>query len=110
IQQSDVTIVGVGDMSGDVFGNAMLQSRHIRLLAAFNHQHIFIDPEPDPASHTERQRLFHLPRSSWADYDKALIAPGGGVFERILKAVPISPTMKHVFGIAEDTLTPAELI
>src|SRR5439155_11759302 len=110
IQASDFTVVGVGDMSGDVFGNAMLQSPHIRLLAAFNHLHIFVDPDPDPAvSFAERRRLFDLPRSSWADYDARLISPGGGVFDRGAKSVPISPRMKQVFGIAEDHLTPAEL-
>ncbi len=111
IQTSDFTMVGVGDMSGDVFGNALLQSRHAHLLAAFNHLHIFVDPEPAPlTSFAERERLFRLPRSSWADYDPALISKGGGVFDRALKAVPISPEMKRVFGMAEDHLTPAELI
>jgi len=111
IQTSEFTMVGVGDMSGDVFGNAMLQSRHARLLAAFNHLHIFVDPAPDPArSFAERERLFHLPQLGWADYDPALISEGGGVFDRALKAVPISAEMKHLFGIAEDRLTPAELI
>jgi glutamate dehydrogenase len=111
IQTSDFTMVGVGDMSGDVFGNALLQSRRTRLLAAFNHLHIFVDPEPEPAtSFAERERLFHLPRSSWSDYDPRLISRGGGVFDRALKAVPISAEMKAVFGIAEDHLTPAELI
>jgi glutamate dehydrogenase len=111
IQASAFTAVGVGDMSGDVFGNAMLQSRRTKLLAAFNHLHIFVDPEPDPAaSFAERERLFHLPRSSWGDYDPRLISPGGGVFDRTLKAVPISAAMKRIFAIAEDTLTPAELI
>jgi glutamate dehydrogenase len=111
IQTSDFTMVGVGDMSGDVFGNALLQSRHARLLAAFNHLHIFVDPAPDPArSYAERERLFHLPQLGWTDYDRALISEGGGVFDRALKAVPISAEMKHVFGIAEDHLTPAELI
>jgi glutamate dehydrogenase len=111
IQTSDFTVVGVGDMAGDVFGNGMLQSPHIRLLAAFNHQHVFVDPDPVPAaSFGERQRLFHLPGSSWADYDRRLIARGGGVFDRALKAVPISPEMQRTFAIAEDHLTPAELI
>ncbi|HYM74317.1 MAG TPA: NAD-glutamate dehydrogenase, partial [Stellaceae bacterium] len=111
IQTTDFTVVGVGDMAGDVFGNGMLQSRHIRLLGAFNHLHIFIDPEPDAAaSYVERKRLFELPRSSWADYDPRLISPGGGVFERSAKSIPVSPEMKRVFGVAEDHLTPAELI
>jgi glutamate dehydrogenase len=111
IQSTDFSVVGVGDMAGDVFGNGMLQSRHIRLVAAFNHVHIFIDPNPDAAaSYAERRRLFDLPRSNWADYDTRLISPGGGIFERSAKAVAISAEIKHVFGIAEDTLTPAELI
>ena len=110
-RRSEFTVVGVGDMSGDVFGNGMLMSRHLRLLGAFNHLHVFIDPAPDPAkSFAERQRLFHLPRSSWADYDRALISPGGGVFERSAKSIPISPEMKRAFGIEADHLTPAELI
>ena len=111
IQNSDFTVVGVGDMAGDVFGNGMLQSQHIRLLAAFNHLHIFVDPNPDAAlSFAERKRLFDLPRSSWADYDPKLISAGGGIFDRAAKSVPISPEMKQRFGISEDHLTPAELI
>jgi glutamate dehydrogenase len=111
IQTNDFTVIGVGDMSGDVFGNGMLQSRHIRLLGAFNHLHIFVDPDPDAArSFAERERLSRLERSSWADYDRALISPGGGVFDRSAKSVPISPEMKRAFAIAEDHLTPAELI
>ena len=111
IATSDLTGVGVGDMSGDVFGNGMLMSRHLRLLGAFDHRHLFVDPDPDPArSFAERQRLFRLPRSSWADYDPALISEGGGVFERGAKSVPISPQMKHAFGIEADRLTPPELI
>jgi glutamate dehydrogenase len=111
IETSDFTVVGVGDMSGDVFGNFMLRSRHARLLAAFDHRHLFVDPDPDAArSFVERRRLFDLPRSSWADYDRNLISPGGGVFERTLKAVPISPEMQRAIGIAAGELTPAELI
>jgi len=111
IEKSELSVVGVGDMSGDVFGNGMLMSRHLRLLGAFNHLHVFIDPAPDPEkSFVERQRLFHLPRSSWADYDRALISPGGGVFERSAKSIPISPQMKRAFDIEPDFLTPAELI
>ena len=111
IQNEDFTTVGVGDMSGDVFGNAMLRSRHIRLLGAFNHVHIFVDPDPDPAaSFAERERLFRLERSSWTDYNPALISPGGGIFERAAKSIPISAEMKRVFTIADDHLTPAELI
>ena len=111
IEKSEISVVGVGDMSGDVFGNGMLMSRNLRLLGAFNHLHVFIDPTPHPEkSFVERQRLFHLPRSSWADYDRSLISPGGGVFERSAKSVPISPEMRRAFGIEADRLTPAELI
>ncbi len=111
IQETDFSVVGIGDMSGDVFGNGMLLSEHIRLLAAFNHLHIFVDPEPEAAaSFKERQRLFDLPRSGWNDYDKSLISAGGGVFDRSAKAIPISREMKKRFGIRADQLTPNELI
>jgi glutamate dehydrogenase len=111
IENSEITVIGVGDMSGDVFGNGMLMSRHLTLLAAFDHRHVFVDPDPDAErSFAERLRLFRLPRSSWADYDRALISPGGGVFERSAKSVPISPEMKRAFDIEADHLTPAELI
>jgi len=111
IDKSELSAVGVGDMSGDVFGNGMLMSRHLRLLGAFNHLHVFIDPAPYPEqSFVERQRLFHLPRSSWADYDRSLISTGGGVFERSAKSIPISAEMKRAFNIETDHLTPAELI
>ncbi len=110
-QKEDFTCVGVGDMSGDVFGNGMLQSEHTRLLAAFNHLHIFIDPTPDSAkTFVERDRLFKLPKSGWNDYDKSLISNGGGVFERSAKLLPISKEMKEVFSIKEDVLSPEELI
>ena len=96
----DFTAVGVGDMSGDVFGNGMLLSEHIRLIAAFDHRHVFIDPAPDPAaSFAERARMFALPRSSWADYDQALISPGGGVWPRSVKSVPVSPQVRTALGI-----------
>ena len=112
IQQDDTfTAIGIGDMSGDVFGNGMLLSANTRLLAAFNHLHIFIDPNPDPAaSLAERERLFRLPRSTWADYNPALISQGGGVFTRNDKTIAISPEMKAAFAITEDQLTPTELI
>jgi glutamate dehydrogenase len=111
IEKSDLTVIGVGDMSGDVFGNGMLMSRHLKLLGAFDHLHIFVDPDPDPEkSFAERQRLFRLPRSSWSDYDRALISAGGGVFDRRAKSIDISPEMKHAFDIEADRLTPAELI
>lgn len=107
----DFTVVGIGDMSGDVFGNGMLLSEHICLLGAFNHLHIFIDPNPDPRlSFKERQRLFNLPRSSWSDYDPALISPGGGVFLRSAKAIAISEAMRARLGISAEQLTPNELI
>ena len=112
-QKQDFTAVGIGDMSGDVFGNGMLLSKHIRLVAAFDHRHIFIDPEPDAAvSFKERQRLFKLPRSSWADYDKGLISAGGGVFSRGEKSIPLSAQAKQVLGIdpAVAAMAPAELM
>ena len=91
-QTTDFTVAGIGDMSGDVFGNGMLLSRHIRLVAAFDHRHIFLDPDPDAAtSFAERERLFKLPRSSWADYDAKLISPGGGVYPRSAKSIAITP-------------------
>ena len=110
-QTTEFTCVGVGDMSGDVFGNGMLLSHHIRLLAAFDHRHVFIDPAPDVASSfAERERLFALPRSSWADYNQSLISPGGGIWARSEKSIPISPQVQAVLGIAAIKLTPSELI
>ncbi|WP_119679996.1 NAD-glutamate dehydrogenase [Indioceanicola profundi] len=110
-QTEAFTVVGVGDMSGDVFGNGMLLSKHIRLLAAFDHRHIFLDPNPDPeTSWAERQRLFDLPRSSWADYDASLISPGGGVFDRKAKSIQISPQIKALLGLASDRPTPTDLM
>ncbi|HET7932368.1 MAG TPA: NAD-glutamate dehydrogenase, partial [Rhodanobacteraceae bacterium] len=112
-QNEDFTCVGIGDMSGDVFGNGLLRSRHARLLAAFDHRHIFIDPNPEAeASFVERERMFALPRSSWEDYDKAKISSGGGVFPRSLKAVAITPEMRAALGIAEgvESLSPTELM
>jgi glutamate dehydrogenase len=112
-QREEFTVVGVGDMSGDVFGNGMLLSRHIRLLAAFDHRHVFVDPDPDTAaSFAERERMFALPRSSWDDYDRATISAGGGVWPRTAKAVPVGPEMRAALGIADDVteLSPPELI
>ena len=112
-QSQDFTVVGVGDMSGDVFGNGMLLSKHIRLLASFDHRHIFIDPEPDAAtSFEERQRLFDLPRSSWADYDTEKISAGGGVWPRSAKSIPISPQARSALGLDAEVsqLTPTALM
>jgi glutamate dehydrogenase len=112
-QSEDFTVVGIGDMSGDVFGNGMLLSRHIRLLVAFDHRHVFVDPNPDSeVSFVERERVFNLPRSSWEDYDPKLISAGGGVFARSLKSIDISAEMRAVLGLSADVLhlTPAELI
>jgi glutamate dehydrogenase len=109
----DFTAVGVGDMSGDVFGNGMLLSEHVRLVAAFDHRHVFIDPSPDPAaSFAERSRMFALPRSSWTDYDQALISPGGGVWPRSVKSVPVSQQARTALGIdaTVSALSPDELI
>ncbi|NBM17858.1 NAD-glutamate dehydrogenase [Streptomyces sp. GC420] len=112
-QTQDFTVVGIGDMSGDVFGNGMLLSEHIQLVAAFDHRHIFIDPEPDAAvSYAERRRLFELPRSSWADYDTALISPGGGVFPRTAKSIQLNARIRDALDIESDVakMTPAELM
>ncbi|GAA3887364.1 NAD-glutamate dehydrogenase [Saccharothrix violaceirubra] len=112
-QSQEFTVVGVGDMSGDVFGNGMLLSRHIRLVAAFDHRHVFIDPAPDAASgYAERKRLFELPRSSWDDYDRALISEGGGVWPRSAKSIPVSPQVRAVLGLPDDVvkLSPSELM
>ncbi|WP_024793339.1 NAD-glutamate dehydrogenase [Tomitella biformata] len=104
-QTQEFTAVGVGDMSGDVFGNGMLRSEHTRLVAAFDHRHIFIDPDPNARSgFVERQRLYDLPRSSWADYDTRLISKGGGVWDRSLKSIPISPQMRTALGLADGVL------
>ncbi|WP_369044876.1 NAD-glutamate dehydrogenase [Sinomonas sp. P10A9] len=103
-QTEDFTVVGVGDMSGDVFGNGMLLSEHIRLVAAFDHRHIFLDPTPDAAaSFAERRRLFNLPRSSWDDYDRALISAGGGVFPRSAKWIPVSDEVRAALGLPDGT-------
>ena len=111
IQNEDFTVIGVGDMSGDVFGNGMLLSRHIRLVAAFDHRHIFLDPNADAATgFAERERLFALPRSSWDDYDKSLIGPGGGVFARSLKEIVLTPDVRALIGSDKESLSPPELI
>jgi glutamate dehydrogenase len=111
IQSEDFTVVGIGDMSGDVFGNGMLLSRHIKLIGAFDHRHVFLDPEPDPeASYAERERLFRLPGSSWADYDPGLLSAGGGVFERTAKSIPLSPQVRTALDLEVEALTPNEVI
>ena len=110
-QTEDFTVVGVGDMSGDVFGNGMLLSEHIRLLAAFDHRHIFLDPNPEAAaSWRERRRMFDLPRSSWDDYDKSLISEGGGVYDRDQKTIPISPQVREALGIDGLEEGPEEVV
>ena len=112
-QSEDFSVVGIGDMSGDVFGNGMLLSRHIRLVAAFDHRHIFLDPSPDAArSFAERERLFKLPRSSWADYDTQLISKGGGIYPRSLKSIELTPQVREVLGLDASikSLSPNELM
>jgi len=110
-EQHDFTVAGIGDMAGDVFGNGMLLSKHIRLVAAFNHMHVFLDPEPDAArSFTERRRLFDLPRSSWDDYDRKLISRGGGVFLRSAKSIPLSAEARRLLGVDAPSATPQDVI
>ncbi len=109
--QDPLTMVGIGDMSGDVFGNGLLRSPHVRLVAAFDHRHVFLDPDPDPqAAFDERARLFALPRSSWADYDTKLLSAGGGVYPRTLKSIEISPQAQAVLGADRRVFTPNELV
>ena len=111
IENKDFTVVGIGDMAGDVFGNGMLMSPRIRLIAAFNHLHIFIDPNPDAEkTYKERERLFNLPRSNWTDFDKSLISKGGGVFNRSAKSIPVSPEMQKALSIKQTQIEPNELI
>ncbi|HEY6886126.1 MAG TPA: NAD-glutamate dehydrogenase [Solirubrobacter sp.] len=110
-QADEFTVVGIGDMSGDVFGNGMLLSEHIRLVAAYDHRHIFIDPDPSAKKgYAERQRLFDLPGSSWDDYSRELISEGGGVFPRTAKSIPLSPQVREVLGVSEESLAPNDLI
>ncbi|HEX9557342.1 MAG TPA: NAD-glutamate dehydrogenase domain-containing protein, partial [Reyranella sp.] len=111
IQTTPFTVTGIGDMSGDVFGNGMLLSRHIKLIAAFDHRHIFVDPMPNPAtSWAERKRLFDLPRSSWMDYDKSLLSAGGGIYDRAAKSITLSPEAREVLGIEAPSLMPIDLM
>ncbi len=110
-QNQEITVVGIGDMAGDVFGNGMLLSQQIKLLAAFNHQHIFIDPNPDPRhSFKERERLFRLPRSSWSDYEKTALSTGGGIYSRSAKSIHLSSEAQQALGIDSSRLTPNALI
>jgi glutamate dehydrogenase len=110
-EKTDFTAIGIGDMSGDVFGNGLLLSKHYKLLAAFDHRHIFVDPDPNPlVSFNERQRLFNLPRSTWADYNPKLISEGGGVFNRSAKSIKISPELKKALDIKKDQLAPNDLV
>ncbi|GAL03559.1 NAD-specific glutamate dehydrogenase large form [Photobacterium aphoticum] len=110
-QETDFTCVGIGDMAGDVFGNGMLLSKHTRLVAAFNHLHIFLDPEPNAAtSWKERDRLFNLPRSSWEDYDPSLISEGGGVHSRRSKSIKLTPQVQKLLGTRKQSVPPNELI
>jgi glutamate dehydrogenase len=111
VQEQDFTVVGIGDMSGDVFGNGMLLSKHIRLVGAFDHRHLFLDPDPDAAaSWEERRRLFELGRSTWADYDRELISEGGGVFPRTAKSIALSERMRERLGVSDEALPPNEVI
>ncbi len=110
-EKMDFTVVGIGDMAGDVFGNGMLMSKHIKLIGAFNHMHIFLDPNPDAEkSYVERLRLFNLPRSSWADYDLQLISAGGGIFNRSAKSIKLSPEIKQALNVEDDYMVPNDLI
>ena len=111
VQREPITVVGVGDMSGDVFGNGMLQSDKIRLLAAFDYRHVFIDPDPDPAvSFAERRRLAAMPASSWTDYRRQLISEGGGVWARDAKSIPLAPIARRALGVEAQSLNPPEAI
>ncbi len=111
VQSEEFTVVGIGDMSGDVFGNGMLLSRHIKLVGAFDHRHIFLDPDPDPeSSYEERGRMFKLERSTWDDYDEDRISEGGGVFPRTAKSIELSPQARELLGVEDEKLTPIEVI
>lgn len=111
IQDTDFTVVGIGDMSGDVFGNGMLLSEHIQLVCAFNHLHIFVDPDPDAASSfAERKRLFDMPRSTWDDYNASLISKGGGIFRRSAKSIELTPEIQRRFDITERKMTPNDFL
>jgi glutamate dehydrogenase len=109
--RDELTCVGIGDMPGDVFGNGMRCSPHLLLVAAFDHRHIFLDPNPSAAaSFAERERLYHLPSSSWDDYDRAVLSDGGGIFPRTAKSIPLSADMQARLGVTATTLTPPQLV
>ena len=111
VHETPFTVIGIGDMSGDVFGNGLLMSDKTRLLAAFDHRNIFIDPDPDPAAgYAERQRLYDLPRSSWADYDAALISKGGGVYDRSAKSIELTPQIKKLLSVKASSMAPNDLV
>ncbi|MGK2930613.1 MAG: NAD-glutamate dehydrogenase [Acidimicrobiales bacterium] len=111
VQRESITVMGIGDMAGDVFGNGMLLSPHLKLVGAFNHLHVFLDPDPDTkASFAERQRLFDLPRSTWDDYDQSVLSSGGGVFPRSAKSIKLTPEVKALLGVESDALAPNGLI
>ena len=111
VQQDLFTVAGIGDMAGDVFGNGMLLSKKIRLVAAFNHQSIFLDPNPDAASsYKERRRVFKLPRSSWTDYNSKLLSKGGGIFSRQAKKIPLSAEVRELLDVSDKELQPQQLI
>ena len=111
IHRTDITVVGIGDMSGDVFGNGMIYSKHIKLVGAFDHRHIFLDPDPNPEiAYYERVRLFNLPTSSWEDYNAKLISKGGGVFRRSVKSITLTPQIKKILNVQDNVLTPTDLI
>jgi glutamate dehydrogenase len=111
VDRQEITVAGIGDMSGDVFGNGLLRSRHLRLVAAFDHRHVFIDPNPDAAkSFKERERMFRLPRSSWADYDRKVLSAGGGVWSRSDKSLKLTPQARALLGLESDTTTPNEVV
>ena len=111
VQREPITVMGIGDMAGDVFGNGMLLSPHLRLVGAFNHLHVFLDPDPDTeTSFAERQRLFDLPRSTWDDYDRSVLSCGGSVFLRSAKSISLTPEIKALLGVEVDRLAPNDLI
>ena len=111
VQTEPITVVGIGDMSGDVFGNGLRRSRTVRLVAAFDHRHIFLDPDPDPeVAYEERERLYHLPRSTWDEYDRDKLSEGGGVYPRTVRSIPLSERMREVLRVDAESLTPPELI